>query len=92
MFELAMAYLLAVNAATFAAFAFDKRAAARGTWRTPERRLLMFAAMGGTPGAICAQQVLRHKTRKEPFRTSLWTIFGVQAALLVFAAYRLLAR
>ena len=89
MFELAVAYLFAVNALTLAAFALDKRAAERRAWRIPERRLLMLAVVGGTPAALCAQQVLRHKTRKEPFRTSLWVIFGVQAGLLVWAAYQL---
>lgn len=90
MFELAALYLLAINGVTFAAFAFDKQAAERRQWRVPERRLLMLATLGGTPGAIAAQQILRHKTRKEPFRTSLWVIFGVQGALLAWAAYRLL--
>ena len=90
MFELAVAYLLAVNGLTFAAFALDKRAAERGAWRVPERRLLTLAVFGGTPAALCAQQVLRHKTKKEPFRTSLWAIFAVQAGLLAWAAYRLL--
>jgi len=90
MFELALAYLVAVNALTFGAFALDKRAARRGAWRIPERRLLMLVAAGGTPAAPLAQQALRHKTRKEPFRSSLWAIFAAQAALLVWAAYRLL--
>ena len=90
MFELAVAYLLAVNGLTFAAFALDKRAAERRAWRVPERRLLALAVFGGTPAALCAQQVLRHKTKKEPFRTSLWAIFAAQAGLLAWAAYRLL--
>jgi uncharacterized membrane protein YsdA (DUF1294 family) len=90
MFEAVALYLLAINAMTFAAFAWDKRAAERQAWRVPERRLLMLAAFGGTPGALVAQQTLRHKTRKEPFRTSLWTVTAVQMGLLAFAAYRLL--
>lgn len=90
MFELAVAYLVAVNGLTFAVFAFDKRAAERRAWRIPERRLLMLAAFGGTPAALVAQQTFRHKTKKEPFRSSLWAIFAVQAALLGWAAYRLL--
>ncbi|MBX3485399.1 DUF1294 domain-containing protein [Phenylobacterium sp.] len=89
MFEIAVAYLVAINGLTYAAFALDKRAAERRAWRVPERRLLMLAAFGGTPAAMAAQQILRHKTRKEPFRTSLWAIFAVQGALLAFAAYRL---
>lgn len=89
MFELFALYFVAINAATFAAFALDKRAAERRTWRVPERRLLLLAAFGGSPGALIAQQTLRHKTRKEPFRTSLWVIVGVQAAVLAWLAYRL---
>jgi len=90
MFELFALYGVAINAATFAAFALDKRAAERRAWRVPEARLLMLAACGGSPGALVAQQALRHKTRKEPFRTSLWVIVTVQIAVLAFVAYRLL--
>ncbi|TAJ70259.1 MAG: DUF1294 domain-containing protein [Phenylobacterium sp.] len=81
-------YLAAINLATFAAFALDKRAAELRAARTPERRLLWLAALGGSPGALAAQQMLRHKTRKEPFRTWLVAIAIVQAAVLAFAAYR----
>jgi len=90
MFELFALYVLAINAASFAAFALDKRAAERRAWRVPERRLLMLAAFGGSPGALFAQQALRHKTRKEPFRTSLWAIVVTQLAVLAWIAYRAL--
>lgn len=86
MLELAGLYLIAINAVTFGAFALDKRAAGRRARRVPERRLLTLAALGGSPGALIGQQVLRHKTRKEPFRTWLWTIVGVQALGLGLAA------
>jgi uncharacterized membrane protein YsdA (DUF1294 family) len=89
MFEAATLYLLTINAAAFAAFWLDKRAAERGLWRTPESTLLMLAMLGGTSGAIAGQQVLRHKTRKEPFRTLLWLIAGAQAVLLVVAVTQL---
>ena len=88
MFETFALYGAAINAATFAAFALDKRAAERRTWRIPERRLLLLAALGGSPAALAAQQLLRHKTRKEPFRTSLWVIAAVQAGGLAWVAYR----
>lgn len=90
MFELFALYAVAINLATFAAFALDKRSAARRAWRVPERRLLMLAALGGSPAALAAQHTLRHKTRKEPFRTRLWTIVLVQAALLAWTSYRVL--
>jgi uncharacterized membrane protein YsdA (DUF1294 family) len=90
MFELFALYGVAINLVTFAAFALDKRAAERRAWRIPEARLLMLAAFGGSPGALVAQQALRHKTRKEPFRTWLWVIVVAQIAALTFVAYRLL--
>lgn len=49
-------------------YAMDKSAAKHGGRRTPENTLHLLALAGGWPGALVAQQVLRHKTRKQPFR------------------------
>ncbi len=87
MFELLALYVAVINAATFATFARDKQAAARRLSRVPERQLLLLAALGGSPAALLAQRALRHKTRKEPFRTVLWAIVAVQAASLALAGY-----
>ena len=45
----------------------DKRAAERDTWRTPEATLHGIDLFGGIVGALVAQQLLRHKTRKQEF-------------------------
>jgi uncharacterized membrane protein YsdA (DUF1294 family) len=87
MFLLAIAYLAAINLAAFAAFASDKRRAIQGARRIPERTLLGLAMIGGTPGALAAQQLLRHKTRKQPFKAQLWTMAGAQALALMAVAY-----
>jgi len=71
-------YLALVNLAAFGAMGWDKSSARRGVERIPERTLLILAAVGGSPGAIAAQQAFRHKTRKEPFRTVLYVIFVAQ--------------
>lgn len=76
-------YLLAVNLAAFAAMGLDKSSAIRGVERIPERTLLTLAAVGGSLGAVAAQQVFRHKTRKQPFATWLLVIVAVQAALVL---------
>jgi uncharacterized membrane protein YsdA (DUF1294 family) len=78
-----IAYAIAVNLAAFAAFGQDKRNAQRNERRIPERTLLMMAAIGGSLGAVAAQRVFRHKTRKEPFRTILYLIVAAQGLALV---------
>lgn len=75
---LALLYLAAVNLAAYAAMAADKQAAIGDRRRTPERVLLQLALIGGSAGAIAAQQTLRHKTRKQPFSRYLWLIAFVQ--------------
>lgn len=62
---------------TFCAYWQDKRAAQAGHWRTPESTLHALALLGGWPGAIVAQQWLRHKSRKADFRGRFWlTVLG----------------
>lgn len=79
-------YLAGINLVTFAMFAWDKYTAINGQWRIPEKTLLMLALVGGTPGAIAAQQRLRHKTRKQPFRAQLILIAGLHVLLLAVLA------
>ncbi len=71
-------YLLAVNAVAFIAFAWDKHCARNDLRRIPERTLLALAAIGGSSGAIAGQRLLRHKTRKQPFRTYLQLLVAAQ--------------
>lgn len=77
-----VAALSVVNLWTVLCFGWDKRCATRGQRRIPERRLLTLAALGGSPGALLARRIFRHKTRKEPFSTRLWLIVVVQAGAL----------
>jgi len=57
---------------TFFAYAFDKSAALRNQWRTQESTLHLFALLGGWPGALAAQRLLRHKSAKASFQTTFW--------------------
>ena len=81
------AYVLAINALEFVAFAWDKYCARNGIWRISESTLLMLALIGGSVGAIAGQRLLRHKTRKEPFRTILLVIAGLQMTALFALAF-----
>lgn len=74
-------FYLLMSVVCFAAYALDKSAARRGERRIPERRLLLLGLLGGWPGALLAQQWLRHKTRKQPFRTLFWCSVAVNLAL-----------
>ena len=56
----------------FVAYAFDKSAARNEQWRTKESTLHLFALAGGWPGALAAQRLLRHKSRKQSFQLVFW--------------------
>lgn len=62
----------AASAVTFVAYAIDKSAAQKGRWRTSEGTLHLLSLIGGWPGAWLAQGMLRHKSRKQPFRVVFW--------------------
>jgi uncharacterized membrane protein YsdA (DUF1294 family)/cold shock CspA family protein len=74
---------LALSILAFAMYAADKRAAQRGGWRTPENTLLVVGVIGGWPGAIVAQQLLRHKTKKLSFRTRFWLTVVINVLVFV---------
>ncbi len=66
-----MLYILA-SLFTFVVYAWDKSAAKRGTQRIPENTLHLLSLAGGWPGALIAQETLRHKTIKKSFRSIYW--------------------
>jgi uncharacterized membrane protein YsdA (DUF1294 family)/cold shock CspA family protein len=53
---------------TFISYAVDKAAAQKGGWRTAEATLHSLSLFGGWPGALIAQQALRHKSSKAEFK------------------------
>jgi uncharacterized membrane protein YsdA (DUF1294 family)/cold shock CspA family protein len=63
---------LAASFLCFAVYAIDKSAAAAERRRVSEDTLLGLGLVGGWPGAIVAQQVLRHKSSKASFRARFW--------------------
>ena len=65
---------------TFFVYAKDKWAAQENGWRTPEATLHLLAFAGGWPGALFAQQFLRHKCTKPEFRACFWTTVFLNVA------------
>jgi len=76
-------WLLGLNVWTVLRFWQDKSRARNGERRIPEADLLTLAVMGGTPGALLARRLFRHKTQKEPFSTMLLVIAALQLGALI---------
>jgi uncharacterized membrane protein YsdA (DUF1294 family) len=87
----AAAYL-AASALCFAAYAVDKSAAKARRRRTPERTLLLLGLACGWPGAVLAQQWLRHKSSKASFRLKFWGTVALNVAALAGVSYVVLGR
>lgn len=65
------------SAVTYWLYAKDKAAAKSGFRRVPESTLHVAALSFGWPGALIAQERLRHKTKKRTFRIAFWfTVFA----------------
>src|SRR5215213_10358676 len=67
---------------TYGAYARDKTAAQNAGWRTPESTLHLLSLVGGWPGALIAQVLLRHKTRKPSFLIGYWLTVIVNCVAL----------
>ena len=79
---LVLAFYIVVSIITFTVYAIDKSAATKGTWRTSESTLHLLSLVGGWPGALVAQQKLRHKSKKQFFRFVYWITVALNCALL----------
>jgi uncharacterized membrane protein YsdA (DUF1294 family) len=69
----ALILLALAELAAFGLFWFDKNQARDHGRRVRETTLLLASLFGGV-GAWTCQHLLRHKTRKEPFRTLLGAV------------------
>ncbi len=67
----------------FIAYGLDKSAATAGRQRTPEATLHFLGLLGGWPGALLAQRVFRHKSRKREFQTTYWGTVAINVAVLI---------
>jgi uncharacterized membrane protein YsdA (DUF1294 family) len=81
--SLALPALALVTLWTILRFWQDKKRATAGKRRIPEGDLLGLALVGGSPGALLARHLFRHKTRKEPFSTQLMVIAVLQIGAII---------
>ena len=73
---------------TFVAYYFDKRAARLGRPRTPEATLHILELLGGWPGALLAQRLIRHKNAKVGYQVVFWLIGAVHVASWIVIVQR----
>ena len=72
-----------INLLTYWLYAQDKQAAQAGERRVAENTLHLWAFLGGWPAAHLAQQKLRHKTQKQPFRNIYFAMIGLNVVLII---------
>lgn len=86
---LAVLAIFFFNAAAFSAAGLDKRRAARGMRRIPERTLLLLGLPLAAPGLLVGMRAFRHKTAKRSFMVGAVAV--AFANLLLAAALGVLA-
>ncbi|WP_374855112.1 DUF1294 domain-containing protein [Acinetobacter indicus] len=73
-----------MNALSYWLYAQDKEAAQLGHRRIPEQSLHLVSALGGWPAAWLAQEKMRHKTQKQPFRKIYFCTIGLNILLILW--------
>ena len=79
-----MIYLIVINLIGFLAMYIDKRKAKYGSWRIPEKTLLIIAMIGGSIGTISGMYVFRHKTKKLKFTLGFPTILISEIIIIAY--------
>ena len=67
-----IAFYALMSVLAYIAYAVDKKAAIKRRQRVSEKSLHLLGLLGGWPGALLAQQQLRHKTQKTAFQVTFW--------------------
>ena len=74
---------LTASLLTFCVYAFDKSAAMNRRWRTSESTLHALSFAGGWPGALIAQRLFFHKSKKASFQDTFRFIVVLHFAAIV---------
>ena len=77
-------FISIANALTYWLYAQDKEAALLGNRRIPEQSLHILSFLGGWPTAWLAQERLRHKTQKQPFRKIYFCTIALNILLILW--------
>ena len=75
---------LVMSLLCFACYGWDKRLAVAGRRRIPEARLHLLELLGGWPGGLLAQRLIRHKNRKPAYQLKFWLIVALHLGALSY--------
>ena len=88
MFTYILLYLTAINLFGLLLCGYDKSAAKKGKWRTPERHFFIISLLGGAIGVILGMKLFRHKTKHWYFVFGIPFILLVQILSVFFVIYK----
>ena len=83
-----LAYLLIVNAVAFLLMLIDKVKAKKNRWRIKDSTLMLWAAIGGSIGALAGMYTFRHKTLHRKFTIGIPAILVLQIAAVIYILYK----
>lgn len=79
-----ISYLLIINLIGLLIMLIDKRKAKKGSWRIPEKTLLLVAILGGSIGTMIGMYWFRHKTKKLRFTIGFPAILITEIILIIY--------
>lgn len=79
-----IAYLLIINLIGILIMLIDKRKAEKGSWRIPEKTLLIVALLGGSVGTMIGMYWFRHKTKKLKFTIGFPVILISEIVFIIY--------
>lgn len=82
--QIIICYLLLLNLLAFTLFGIDKQKSKQKKRRIPEFRLLLFAVLGGSPGALTGMYFFHHKTQHQKFSLGIPFILILQVIAVLY--------
>jgi len=83
-------YFLIMGIVGFISMGSDKRKAKKDKQRTPEKTLLLIAALGGSFGSFLGMNVFRHKTKHIKFTVCVPLFLIIHIFIFAFLVWRFL--
>ena len=77
-------YILIMSTIAIIVTLKDKIAAIRDRRRTPEKKLMLISALGGSAAMLLTMYLIRHKTRHIKFMLGIPLMFVLQAVIIYY--------